>query len=109
VFYLAIAIAFVLLAAGVLFAPGLWKLAWVAGWLACLMVLPAVLGALFDPLNVARIRRYCRRAGVSEVRVDVFPNHYGVHFQKNQKSHYAKCQVKGWQLKWKGLSPAEIQ
>ncbi len=109
VFYLSIAIGFAFFALGLVLTPGWWKLAWVAGSLGLLMVLPSILGAILDPLNVVRIHSYCRRIGVTGVKVEAFPNHYGVHFWKNDREHYAKCQVKAWQIKWKGLSPAEIQ
>ena len=107
--YVAVAIGFGVFGLGFVLMPGWWKLAWVAGCLGVLMVLPSILGTVLDPLIKARIRAYCRRVGATEVMVEAFPNHYGVHFQKNQKEHYAKCQLRGWQLRWKGLSPGDVQ
>jgi hypothetical protein len=106
-FYVGVAIGFVIFTAGTILVPDWWKLAWIAGCVAALAVLPSVLASVLDPLNVARIRRYCRRIGVSEVSIEVFPNHYGVHFRKNDQKHYAKCLVKGGQIKWKGVSPED--
>ena len=108
-FYVAVAFEVAVFGLGFVLLPGWWKLAWIGGFLLTLMVLPLALARVLDPLNAARIRAYCARIGVTDVRVEVFPNHYGVHFRKNDKDLYAKCQVKGWQIKWKDLSPSEVQ
>lgn len=107
-FYIGVAAGFLIFASGAILVPGWWKLAWIAGCMGALAVLPLVLASVLDPLNVGRIRRYCRRIGVSEVNVEIFPNHYGVHFCKNDRKHYAKCLVKGGNIKWKGVSPEDV-
>ena len=72
------------------------------------MFLPLILAKVLDPLNVWRIRSRCQELGVSDVEIQVWPNHYGVTFQKDGQKHYAKCIVKGRTIKWKGKSPDEF-
>ena len=107
-FYLILSLALASLVAGVVLLPGYWKFVWVAGWLALLAVLPSLLSFVLDPLNAMRIRKYCSRVGASDVTVEPFPNHYGVHFTKQSVRHYAKCVVTLTGIKWKGKSPQEV-
>jgi thiol:disulfide interchange protein len=107
-FYVYLIFGFVLFGAGLFLIPGYWKLAWVAACFALVMFLPVMLAALLDPINTRRIRSFCASVGASDVKVEPFPNHYGVHFRKNDQKHYAKCTVTRGKIKWKGLSPAEI-
>jgi hypothetical protein len=108
-FYVYLVAGFAVFIAGVLIVPGWWKLAWIAACLALMAFLPAILAKVLDPLNAKRIRAYCADAGVTDVRVEPFPNHYGVHFTKNDQKHYAKCAVVRGKIKWKGASPAEVR
>jgi hypothetical protein len=81
---------------------------WVAASLGLLAFLPALLTKVLDPLNAKRIQAHCAAVGVTDVEVQPFPNHYGVHFRKDDRKHYAKCTVAGGKIKWKGPSPAEV-
>lgn len=65
---------------------------------------PAILALVLDPINIKRIRSQCAALGLTDVRVDPFPNHYGVRFRKGGQEFYAKCAMKGFKLKWKGKS-----
>ena len=94
---------------GFILTPGWWRLAWVAGSLVVAMLLPSILGAILDPLNAKRIRAYCKGIGLTDVEVKPFPAHYGVHFKKDDREHYAKCEVVRGKIQWKGPSPSEIQ
>jgi hypothetical protein len=107
-FYAYVVAGFVIFGTGLVLIPGWWKLAWIAACLALLAVLPALLAKMLDPLNARRIRRICAEAGATDVEVEPFPNHYGVHFMKNERKHYAKCTVARGEIKWKGVSPAEV-
>jgi len=108
-FYVYLIAGFVAFGVGLFLTPGWWKLAWVAVCLAFMAFSPAILARVLDPLNARRIRAYCAEVGVTDVEVQPFPNHYGVHFRKNEKKHYAKCTLARGQIKWKGPSPAEVQ
>lgn len=108
-FYAYLVAGFLVFVAGLLAIPGWWKLAWVAACLALLAFVPSLLAKVLDPLNARRIRAHCAEAGATDVDVEPFPNHYGVHFVKNERKHYAKCTVAGGKIKWKGSSPAEVQ
>lgn len=108
-FYVYLVAGFAVFGFGLILIPGWWKLAWVAACSALVVFLPALLAKVLDPLNANRIRKYCAGVGVTNVEVKPFPNHYGVHFTKNDRKHYAKCVVAGGTIKWKGPSPAEIQ
>ena len=107
-FYFYLVAGFAIFGAGLLLVPGWWKLAWVAACLVLAMFLPLILGALLDPLNAKRIRSHCTEVGATDVEVQPFPNHYGVHFTKNDRKHYAKCTVVRGKITWKGPSPGEI-
>lgn len=77
---------------------------------ACLLFLalvPTIMGLVLDPINKMRICSHCAALGFSEVKIDVFPNHYGVHFLKDGKRCYAKCAMRGFKLKWNGTKPEE--
>jgi hypothetical protein len=89
--------------------PGWWKLLWVVGALVFAAFIPLILEKILDPVNAGRIRDYCAKIGVTNVEVRAFPNHYGVHFEKNDKRHYAKCVVTRGQISWKGLAPEDVQ
>lgn len=106
-FYLVVGVA--VFGFGIAIIPGWWKLAWAAACLALMVFLPALLAKVLDPLNAKRIRKYCAGVGVTEVEVKTFPNHYGVHFTKNDRKHYAKCIVTKGEIRWRGPSPAEVQ
>lgn len=108
-FYVYLVVGFAVFGTGLFFAPGWWKLVWIAAFLAMIVFLPTVLAKVLDPINAKRIRAYCAEAGVTDVEIQPFPNHYGVHFRKNDRKHYAKCTVAGSRIKWKGMSPEEIQ
>jgi hypothetical protein len=108
-FYFYLVAGFAVFGAGVFILPGWWKAPWIAACLAFMVFLPAVLAKFLDPLNANRIRAYCDSIGVTDVEVKPFPNHYGVHFRKNERKHYAKCTVARGKIKWKGPSPAEVQ
>ena len=108
-FYVYFIIGFVIFGAGMFLVPGYWKLAWVAACLGLAMFLPSILAASLDPMNSRRIRSYCANVGATDVEVQPFPNHYGVHFRKNDRKHYAKCTVARGKIVWKGQSPAEVQ
>ena len=108
-FYVFVITAMTIFGVGVALAPGWWKLVWIAICFALLTFLPAILGKVIDPLNIRRIRKYCEEVGVTDVQVQPFPNHYGVHFRKDDRKHYAKCRVTWGRVTWKGSSPAEIQ
>jgi len=95
--------------AGVVLLPAWWKLVWTGVFVTLLMFMPQVLSGVLDPINVKRIRSYCEGVGVTDVRIELFPNHYGVHFRKNDRKHYARCRVAWGKIKWKGPSPGEIQ
>ena len=107
-FYVYLIIGFAIFGVGLVLMSGWWRLAWIAACLATAMVLPLILGAILDPLNARRIKSYCAGAGATDVEVEPFPNHYGVHFRKNERKHYAKCRVVRGKIEWKGTSPAEI-
>jgi hypothetical protein len=108
-FYFYLIAGFAVFGAGLFLAPGWWKAAWVVVCLALMVFLPLLLAKVLDPLNASRIRAYCAKAGVTDVEIQPFPNHYGVHFRKNDRKHYVKCTVSGGNIKWKGPSPAEVQ
>ena len=108
-FYFYFAVGCAVFGAGLIIAPGWWKLAWVAAFMVLLAVLPTLLMKILDPLNVRRIRAYCIEVGVTNVEIQPFPNHYGVHFTKNDRKHYAKCKVTRGKIEWKGPSPAEVE
>lgn len=108
-FYVYLIAGLAVFGAGLFLAPAWWKLAWVAACLALIAFLPALLAKVLDPLNAERIRAYCLAVGATDVKVQPFPNHYGVHFRKNDRKHYAKCTVAGGKIKWKGASPADVQ
>jgi hypothetical protein len=82
---------------------------WIVAFLVFLAALPALLSKFLDPLNAKRIRAYCSDVGVTEVQIRPFPNHYGVRFTKNGRKHYARCVVTMGAIRWKGLSPAEVE
>lgn len=107
-FYVFVITGFVIFFAGLSFAPGWWKLAWIATFVGVLAYLPLILARFLDPFNATRIRKYCAEVGVTDVEIQPFPNHYGVHFRKNDRKHYAKCRVSWGKVTWKGPSPAEI-
>lgn len=107
--YAYLIIGFAAFGAGLIVIPGYWKLAWVGACLVLLMFLPSILATVLDPLNARRIRSYCEGAGARDVEVKPFPNHYGVHFSKNDRKHYAKRKIMRGKIVWKGPSPAEIQ
>jgi hypothetical protein len=109
VFYVYLIAGFMVFGIGLILTPGWWKLGWVAVCLALMLFLPAILAKVLDPLNAKRICAYCAEVGVTDVEVTPFPNHYGVHFRKNDRKHYAKCTVRRGYIKWKGPSPAEVQ
>ena len=106
-FYVYLVIGFVIFGAGLIVTPGWWKLAWVAATFLAMMFLPLLLGKVLDPLNTKRIRSYCKHAGFTDVEIQPFPNHYGVHFRQNNKKHYAKCKVVRGNVEWKGTLPGE--
>ena len=108
-FYAYLIAGLIVFGAGLFLAAGWWKLGWVAACLALMALLPLLLAKVLDPINANRIRTYCAEVGVTEVDVEPFPNHYGVHFRKNDRKHYAKCTVARGEIKWKGPSPAEVQ
>jgi hypothetical protein len=108
-FYLYGVAGFAVFGAGLIIAPGLWKVAWVAAFIALLAFLPTLLAKILDPLNARRIRAYCVEVGVTNVEIQPFPNHYGVHFTKDDRKHYAKCTVARGRIKWKGPSPVEVK
>ena len=108
-FYFYLVAGFAVFGAGLLIVPGLWKVAWVAAFLVLLAFVPTLLAKILDPLNARRIRAYCFEVGVTNVEIQPFPNHYGVHFTKNDRKHYAKCKVTGGRIEWKGPSPAEVE
>jgi hypothetical protein len=108
-FYAYLIAGFAVFGVGLFLAPGWWKVAWVVACFALMVFLPSLLAKVLDPLNAKRIRAYCADAGATDVEVQPFPNHYGVHFLKNDRKHYAKCTVVGGKIKWKGPSPAEAQ
>lgn len=78
------------------------------GLLGLLAAVPALLAWTLDPLNSRRIRKYCEGLGFTEIAIEPFPNHYGVHFTKDGRKLYAKCSVVGRKIKWKGPSPEEL-
>jgi hypothetical protein len=108
-FYVYVIIGFGIFVAGLILTTGWWKLVWVIGSVVVVMFLPSMLAVVLDPLNTKRIHSYCADIGVTHVEVKPFPNHYGVHFKKNGRKYYAKCEVVRGKIKWKGSSPAEIQ
>jgi hypothetical protein len=108
-FYTYLVVGFAILLAGLFLVPGWWKLAWVVGSIAFVAYLPMLLEKALDPINSNRIREYCSKVGATNVEIRAFPNHYGVHFQKSDKRHYAKCIVTRGQIKWNGLSPEDVQ
>jgi hypothetical protein len=107
-FYVYVVLGFAIFGAGILLLPGWWKVAWVGLGFVTMIFLPKILSLFLDPLNTKRIRTYCVEAGVTDIEVQPFPNHYGVHFKKNGRKHYAKCKVAGGKVEWKGPSPADI-
>jgi len=66
-----------------------------------LMYLPNILSAVIDPRNIKIIIADCAAKGYENVRVKLWPNHYGVHFTANGKKHYATCKVEKGAVKWK--------
>ena len=82
-------------------------LGWVVLWLVLAMAMPALVSYIVDPLNTRRIRKYFAAMGATDVRVEAFPNHYGVHFKQNDLQYYVKCRVRGRKIEWKGKSPEE--
>ena len=108
-FYVYVAIGAAIFGAGLILAPGLWKVAWAIACLGILMFLPTVLAAVLDPLNTRRIRTYCASVGATDIEIEPFPNHYGVHFRKHDRKHYARCTVVRGRIAWKGPSPADIE
>ncbi len=108
-FYFYLIAGFAVFGIGLVVIPGWWKLAWIAACFVLMVFLPALLAKILDPLNAKRIKAYCAGLGVTEVEVKPFPNHYGVHFTKNERKHYATCVVARGRIKWKGPSPAEVQ
>jgi len=109
VFYKYLIFGFVIFGVGLILIPGWWRVAWIGACLVAMMFMPLILSTILDPLNAKRIRSYCVGAGVTDVEVKPYPNHYGVHFKKNGQKHYAKCKVERGKIKWKGFSPEEIQ
>jgi ABC-type bacteriocin/lantibiotic exporter with double-glycine peptidase domain len=107
VFYVYLILGFLVFGVGLVITPGSWKLAWIAVAFSILAFLPLLLSKLFDPLNAKRIRSNCERAGVTDIEIQAFPNHYGVHFKKNDKKHYAKCKIVRGSIEWKGVSPRD--
>ncbi len=107
-FYAYLILGFAIFGGGVVLIPGWWKVAWIAACIAIALFLPSMLASILDPLNTRRIKSYCANVGVTDVQVRPFPNHYGVHFKKNDRKHYAKCNVVRGKIKWTGPSPAEI-
>ena len=67
-----------------------------------------LLALALDPINKRRIHSHCAALGLQDIRVEVFSNHYGVHFVKDGQECYAKCAMKGFKLKWKGKSPEDF-
>jgi hypothetical protein len=79
------------------------------GALVVLYLLPAAIGLLINPVNSQAIRKYLEGLGATNISVRPYPNHYGVRFTANGKSHYAKCLVlRHGTFKWKGQSPVEM-
>jgi hypothetical protein len=76
-------------------------------FLAVIAFLPALLARILDPLNMRVIRARCTALGLSDVEIEPFPNHYGVHFSRDGRKHYAKCVVAGGQIRWLSNSPEE--
>jgi hypothetical protein len=73
-----------------------------------LVFLPNVLGMFLDPRNTKLIQARCDAAGVSDIKIKAWPNHYGVSFRKNGQRHYAKCRVASGVIKWKGRAPEDF-
>ena len=69
--------------------------------LGILFFLPNILGAIIDPRNVRIIEADCKAKGYENVRIKLWPNHYGVYYSENGKKQYAACMVKGGVVKWK--------
>ena len=76
--------------------------------IAFLVLAPQILGAVIDPIAAWRIERQLRPLGAANVRVHLFPNHYGVHFDLSGRHYYLKCSLKKGKLKWRGKSPASV-
>ncbi len=70
--------------------------------------LPAILTSVLAPINIGGIRLHCNSLGVSQVEIQLCPNHYAVTFQKNGQKYSAKCTAKGRSIKWKGPGPDEF-
>lgn len=108
-FQISVIVGLAIFGIGLIWAPGLWKLAWIAASFVLIAFIPAILANVLDPLNIRRIRKHCADAGLTDVAVEAFPNHYGVHFRKNDRTLYAKCTVAAGRIKWKGPTPAEME
>ena len=78
------------------------------GSMVILASMPVLLGYFIDPINKKRIKKYCESVGCAEIKIDIWPNHYGVSFKKSGAKHYAKCQGRWGHLKWKGKTPEEF-
>jgi len=79
-----------------------------AGIMVVLMVVPAILGRILDPLNMRCIKNRCETAGFTAIEIKAWPNHYGVSFQSGGQKHYAKCRVVGRKIKWQGKVPVGL-
>lgn len=71
------------------------------GTLFILMFIPVFLGWIIDPINIKRIKKYCKTQGIIVDKVDLFPNHYGVKYTQNGIKGYAKVTFKKKNICWK--------
>jgi hypothetical protein len=94
VFYVYLALGFVVFGAGLFLVPGWFKILWAAGCLAFAATLPLILEKLLDPLNIRRITRHLSINGATDIEVKPFSNHYGARYIRDGAQHYAKCNVK---------------
>ena len=93
-FYVYLALGFVVFGTGMFLIPGWFKILWAAGCFALAAALPLILERLLDPLNMRRIARHLLATGATEIEVEPFPNHYGARYNRDGARHYAKCSVK---------------
>ena len=74
-------------------------LLWVV--LAVVVILPFVpwiWGKIIDPINIRSIRKACTEEGIEIIRIQMFPNHYGVDCVEVGQKTYRKYKMKNWKI-----------
>lgn len=53
-----------------------------------------------DYWNVWQIKKACRKEGLADVEIKIWPGHYGVRAKKNGEAVYRKAGVWGTKVSW---------